>query len=445
MLEKIILCLHFISSLGIWTSLEELWDEEEEPEEVETMMKVVPSVYNHYLDVFSKVKSEKIPPHSACDHHIKLEVSLPPVGKDGGLHLCVDYHRLNSATRKNKYPVPPMNELLTVFNGSSIFSKIDLHGAYNLLRIKEGDEHLTAFKTKYRSYEYLVMPFRLTNAPASFQNLVNNIFNDLLDVYVVVYLDEIMVFSKSEEEYVTHVSTVVSRLRANILFAEASKCLFHVSSVEYLGYIVSSEGLKMDQTKVQKILNWPPPRNLKALQSFLGFANFYHSFIKNYSKKIGSLTSFLKKDSCFPSMRKPLASDSGKHPIAFDSRKLIPAEFNYEIHEKELLGIVWALKPWRYFILSISSPFEVLNNHSSLQYFMSSKVLALFKACWAEFLSEFHFSITYSPGRLATLLDVLSHRDNIYPQRGEDLIRKNQMSFQQLISKMKFNPQDFLQ
>ncbi|MBW0522682.1 hypothetical protein O181_062397 [Austropuccinia psidii MF-1] len=305
-----------------------------------------------------------------------------------------------------------MNQLLKVTNGSSIFSKIDLHGAYNLLRTKEGDEHLTCFRTKYGSFEYLVMPFGLTNAPASFQNLVNDIFQDLLDVYAVVYLDEIMVFSKSEEEHVTHVSTVLSRLRANNLFAKASKCLFHISSVEYLGYVVSSEGLKMDQAKVQQILNWPPPRNLKALQSFLGFANFYRRFIKNYSKKISSLTSFLKKDSCFPLNEEALSqfhqlkeafttapilshlnhslptivetnasdyalgavlsqvSDSGRHPIAFNSRKLIPAELNYEIHEKELLGIVWALKGWRAFLLSLSSPFEVLTDHSSLQYFM---------------------------------------------------------------------------
>ncbi|MBW0540134.1 hypothetical protein O181_079849 [Austropuccinia psidii MF-1] len=225
------------------------------------------------------------------------------------------------------------------------------------------------------------MPFGLTNAPASFQNLVNDIFQDLLDVYVVVYLDDIMVFSKSEEEHVTHVSTVLSRLRANNLFAKASKCLFHVSSVEYLGYVVSSEGLKIDQAKVQQILNWPTPRNLKALQDFLCFANFYCRFIKNYSKKISSLTSFLKKDSCFPLNEEALSqisptqrglhhcsspslpiivetdasdyalgamlsqvSDSGKHPIAFNSRKLIPTELNCEIHDKELLGIVCALK-----------------------------------------------------------------------------------------------------
>ncbi|MBW0533175.1 hypothetical protein O181_072890 [Austropuccinia psidii MF-1] len=294
-----------------------------------------------------------------------------------------------------------MKQLLNVFDGSSIFSKIDLRGAYNLLRIKKGDEHLTCFRTKYGSFEYLVMPFGLTNAPASFQNLVNDIFQDILDVYVLVYLDYIMVFSKSGQERVTHVSTVLSRLRANNLFDKASKCLFHVSSVEYVGYVVSSEALKLDQAKVQEILNWPPPRNLKALHSFLGFANFYRRFIKNFSRNISSLTSFLKKDSCFPLNEEALSqfqqlkeaftiapilshfnpslptivetdasnyalgaalsqvSDSGKHPIAFDRNKLIQEELSYEIHDKELLGIVWALKLWRAFLLSLSSPFEV--------------------------------------------------------------------------------------
>ncbi|MBW0586802.1 hypothetical protein O181_126517 [Austropuccinia psidii MF-1] len=261
------------------------------------------------------------------------------------------------------------------------------------------------------------MPFGLTNAPASFQNLFNDIFHDILDINVVVHLDDIMVFFKSEEEHVTHVSTVLSRLRANNLFDMASKCLFHVSSVEYLSYVVSSEGLKMVQAKVQQILNWPPPRNFKALQSFIGFDNFYHRFIKNYSKKISSLTSFLMKYSRFPlneealrqfhQLKEPItiapilshfdpslptivetdaldyalgavlsqSFDSGKNPIEFDSHKLLPAVLNYEIHDKELLGIVWALKCWRAFLLSLPSSFEVLTNHSSLQYFMSSKIL----------------------------------------------------------------------
>ncbi|MBW0550028.1 hypothetical protein O181_089743 [Austropuccinia psidii MF-1] len=480
-------------------------------------MKMVPSFYHQYLDVFSKVKAEKRSPHRPCDHHTELEGSLPPAGviyslstqesdtlrayisenvekgfirpsscstgapvlfvkkKEGGLLLGVDYHKLNAVTRKNKNPVPPMNQLLNVFNGSSIFSKIDLCGAYKLLRIKEGDEHLTCFSTKYGSYEYLVMEFGLTNAPASFQNLVNDIFQDLHDLYVVVYLDDIMVFSKSEEKHVTHVSTALSRLRANNLFAKASKCLFHVSSVEYLGYVVSSEGLKMDQANVQQILNWPPPRNLKALQSFLGFTNFYRHLIKNSSMKISSLTSFLKKDSCFTLNEEALSqfhqlkdtfttapvlshfnsllpiiletyasnnalgpilsqvSDSGKHPISFDSRKSIPAELNYQIHGKKLLGIVWALNCWRAFLLSLSSPFEVLtiillSNTSCLQTFL----LAV-KA------SGLNSSLNFTSQSLTTLA-ALSRRDNVYLESGEDFISKNLMSFQQLIKKDEVQP-----
>ncbi|MBW0475320.1 hypothetical protein O181_015035 [Austropuccinia psidii MF-1] len=279
-----------------------------------------------------------------------------------------------------------MNQLLTTFNGSTIFSKIDLRGAYNLLRIKEGDEQLIAFRAKYGSYEYLVMPFGLTNAPASFQNLVNDIFSDFLDIFVVLYLNDIMFFHSSWEEQVKNVASVLQRLRDNNLFAKASKCVFHVSSLEYLGYFVSSDGLKMDNSKVKQILNWPQPKNIKALQLFLGFANFYCGVIKNYSKKIIALTYLLRKDSPFifneealskfqtlkeafttapilchlnPSLSPTLetdasdyalgavliqVNDSGNKPIAFNSCKLLSDELNYEIHDKESLGIVWALK-----------------------------------------------------------------------------------------------------
>ncbi|MBW0513770.1 hypothetical protein O181_053485 [Austropuccinia psidii MF-1] len=231
----------------------------------------------------------------------------------------------------------------------------------------------------------------------------------------------------------------------------------------------------MDSSKVQQILNRPQPKNIKALQSFLGFANFYHCLIKNYSKKITALTSLLKKDSPFifneeacsqfqilkeafttapilfhlnyslPTIVETDASDyalgsvlsqmndSGKHLILFDSRKLLPAELNYEIHEKELLGIVWALQHWRAFLLSLSNSFELLTDHSSLQYFMSSKVLTYRQARWAEFLSEFHFTITYHSGRLATLPDAFSHWDDVYPERGVDFISNNHQIFHQVI------------
>ncbi|MBW0572454.1 hypothetical protein O181_112169 [Austropuccinia psidii MF-1] len=241
----------------------------------------------------------------------------------------------------------------------------------------------------------------------------------------------------------------------------------------------------MDQEKVQQILNWPPPRNLEALQWFLGFANFYCHFIKNYPKKISSLTSFLKKDSCFPLNEEALRqfhqlkeafnisptlshfdpslpaivetdasdyalgailsqiSDSGKHPISFDSHKLLPDELNYDIHDKELLGIVWALKRWRDFLLSLSSSFEALTNHSSLQYFMSSNILTCCHICWAELLSEFHFAITYLPGHLATLPNTLSLQDNVYPERGEDFISKNPRNHQKIIKQDEIHASKF--
>ncbi|MBW0591372.1 hypothetical protein O181_131087 [Austropuccinia psidii MF-1] len=231
----------------------------------------------------------------------------------------------------------------------------------------------------------------------------------------------------------------------------------------------------MYSSQFKQILNWPHPRNINALQSFLGFANFNGCFIKNYSKNITSLTSVLKRDSPFifneealsqfqilkeafttapllPHLNPSLptivetdvsdyalgavlsqVNDAGKHLITFDSRNLLPAELNYEIHDKELLGIVWALKHWRSCLLSLSNPFEVSTDHSSFQYFVSYKVLTCCQARWAEFLSEFHFTITYRPGRLATLPDAFSHLDNMYPERGVDFIGKNPQSFHQVI------------
>ncbi|MBW0522021.1 hypothetical protein O181_061736 [Austropuccinia psidii MF-1] len=284
-----------------------------------------------------------------------------------------------------------------------------------------------------------------------------------------------MVFFSSGEEHVKHVASVLQRLRDNNLFAKVSNCLFNASSVEYLGYVVSSDGLKMDSFKVQQILNWPEPKDIKALQSFLGFANFYCRFIKNHSKKIIALTSLLKKDSplifneealsqfqivkeafttapilshfnpSLPTIVDTGASyyawgavlsqvnDLGNHPIAFNGCKPLLAELNYEIHDKELLGIVWALKCSKAFLLSLYNSFEILTDPSSLQFSMSSKVLTHNQAHWAEFLPEFHFTISYCPGRLATLPDSLSHWEDVYPERGVDFISKNPQIFHQII------------
>ncbi|MBW0493831.1 hypothetical protein O181_033546 [Austropuccinia psidii MF-1] len=364
-----------------------------------------------------------------------------------------------------------MNQLLTVFNGSTIFSKIELCGSYNLLRIKEGDEHLTALKTKYGSHEYLVIPFGLTNDPASFQNILNEIIEYFLAIFVAVYLDDIMVFSSSEEEHVKNVASFLQRLRDNNFCSESSKCVFHSSSVEYLGYVVSSDGLKIDSSKVQQILNWPQPKNIKALQSFLGFTNFYHCLIKNYSKKISALTSLLKKDSPFNFNEEALCqfqilkeafttspilshfnpslptivetgaydyalgavlsqvNDSGKHPIAFESHRLLPAELNHEIHYKELLGIVLALKCWRAFLLYLSDSFEVFTDHPSLKYFMFSKFLTCRKAHWAKFLSEFHFFYHLLPRQTGNFTSCLSTLGRHVPREGGGLHQQEPSKF----------------
>ncbi|MBW0492893.1 hypothetical protein O181_032608 [Austropuccinia psidii MF-1] len=422
--------------LSFHASLEKQWDEEEEPEEIETVLKIVPPAYHKYLDVFSNVKAEKIPPHHACDHHIELEGLLPPVGviyslsknesettrayisenlekvlirpsssstgtpvlfvkkNNGGLCLCVDYCKLNAVTSKNRYPVPPMNQIFTLLNGSTIFSRIDLRGAYNFLRIKEGQEHLTAFRTKYGSYEYLVIPFNLKNAPDLFQNLVNDIFVDFLDIFVVIYLDDIMVFSSSEEEHVKQLASVLQRLRDNNLFSTASKNYSkNVSALisllkEDSPFILNEEDLSQFQKLKEAFITAP--------------------ILSHFNP---SLPTILETDASDYALVAVLSqvNDSEKHTIEFDSCKFLPAELNYEIHDKELLVIPWALKHRRAFLLSLSDPFEVLTDHSSLHYFTSSKVLTCLQARWAEFLSEFHFSITYHPGRLATLPDALSY------------------------------------
>src|SRR5215207_2511867 len=215
--------------------------------------------------------------------------------KDGSLRLCVDYRGLNNITVKNRYTLPLIQELMDRFHGSNYYTSMDLRGAYNLVRIKEGEEWKTAFRTRFGHFEYRVMPFGLTNAPASFQALVNDALRPFLDQFVVAYLDDILIFSKTFEEHVQHVRQVLQALRTHKLFVKLEKCRFHVSVVNFLGYRVGREGIKMDPAKVDSIMDWPVPRTLTHLQSFLGFVNFYRRFVPNFSKQCLPLTSLLGK------------------------------------------------------------------------------------------------------------------------------------------------------
>ena len=202
--------------------------------------------------------------------------------KDRSLRLCVDYQGLNAITWKNWYPLPLVGDLLDRLRSAKFFTKIDLHAGYNNVRILPGHKWKTVFRMCYGSFEYLVMPFGMTNSLATFQHFMNDIFHDTADIFVIVYLDDILVFSETEEEHRVHVRRVLERLRKHNLHAKLDKCTFHTDTIKYLGFIVSLSGLSMNTTKTQVIRDWPPPRNVKDVQSFLGFTNFYRRFIANY-------------------------------------------------------------------------------------------------------------------------------------------------------------------
>ncbi len=308
--------------------------------------------------------------------------------KDGSLRPCIDYRGLNNITVKNTYPLPLMSSAFERLQGASFFTKLDLRNAYHLVRIREGDEWKTAFNTPRGHFEYCVLPFGLSNAPAVFQALVNDVLRDMLDQFIYVYLDDILIFSHSLQEHVQHVRRVLQRLLENGLYVKAEKCAFHAQSVPFLGYIVSVEGMRMDPDKSQAVVDWPTPESRKALLRFLGFANFYRRFIRNFSQLAAPLTAltstkipfrwssaaeaaFAKLKGCFVSapiliapdpsrqfvvevdasevgvgaiLSQRSSSDDKMHPCAYFSHRLSPAERNYDIGNRELLAVKLALE-----------------------------------------------------------------------------------------------------
>ncbi|KAK3521410.1 hypothetical protein QTP70_004340 [Hemibagrus guttatus] len=393
--------------------------------------------------------------------HIRPSTSPAAAGfffvgkKDGGLRPCIDYRGLNAITVPYPYPLPLVPAVLEQLRGARIFSKLDLRSAYNLVRIKKGDEWKTAFHTTHGHYEYRVMPFGLTNAPAVFQALINGVFQDLLGKWVIAYIDDILVYSASLEEHVLHVREVLSRLQQHHLYVKLEKCEFHRSTVTFLGYVVSRRGVEMDEVKVRAVTDWSAPTTVRELQRFLGFANFYRRFIRNYSSVAGPLTSLLRgkpkkltwtdqaraafqqlKD-CFtsaPILRHPDpdlpfvvevdASSSGLgavlsqrhgepgklYPCAFYSRKLTTAEANYDVGNRELLAIKAALEEWRHWLEGARHPFQVLTDHRNLEYLRGAKRLNPRQARWALFFTRFRFMVTYRPGSKNGKADALSRR-----------------------------------
>jgi hypothetical protein len=367
---------------------------------------------------------------------------------DGTLRLCVDYRGLNKITKKNRYPLPLISEILDRLSGAKVFSKLDLVNAYHRIAIHPDDVWKTAFRTRYGHYEYRVMPFGLTNAPATFQAWIHKALAEYLDDFVVVYLDDILIYSDSPEEHQIHLEKVLKRLRQYSLYCKESKCHFYQTQVEFLGYIVTPEGVKMDESRITSIKEWPEPKSYANVQQFLGFCNFYRRFIQHYSAITAPMTALLKgsvrgiqhalwrwppeAQDAFETLREaftraPLLMhyDPAKrcrvdtdasgvalaailsqqdaagnwHPVAFWSRKLTDVETRYGTHDQELMAIVASFKHWRHYLEGVSETTIVYSDHRNLSTFMNMRELNGRQARWAMKLAGFDLEIRHQPGK----------------------------------------------
>ncbi|KAL0161491.1 hypothetical protein M9458_045216, partial [Cirrhinus mrigala] len=341
--------------------------------------------------------------------------------KDGGLRPCIDYRIINQGTIKFRYPLPLVPAALEQLRSAKIFTKLDLHSAYNLVRIREGDEWKTAFVTPTGHYEYLVMPYSLVNTPSVFQNFIHEVLREFLHQFVVVYMDDILIYSRSEEEHHHHVAEVLQRLREHQLYLKVS---FHLPSVQFLGYIIDQQGVRMDERKVTVVVSWPEPTTIEELQKFLGFSNFYRPTAAFQSLKSAftqapllthpdpDLPFVVEVDTSTTGVGAVLSQHHGNppllHPCAYFSRKLNPAERNYNIGNRELLAIKLTLEEWRHWLEGANHPFQVITDHKNLLYLHNAKRLCPRQARWSLFFSRFQFSITYRPGRKNICADALS-------------------------------------
>ena len=366
--------------------------------------------------------------------------------KDGSFRLCIDYRGLNKVTIKNKYPLPRIDELLDQLQGASWFSKIDLASGYHQIAIAEGDVRKTAFRTRYGHYEFVVMPFGLTNAPAAFMKLMNDVFREQLDKFVIVFIDDILVYSRSREEHAEHLRIVLGKLREHQLFAKLSKCSFWQRKIGFLGHVVSEAGVAVDQEKITAISEWPTPKSATEIRSFLGLAGYYRKYVNSFASIAKPMTRLTGKDAkfdwteecsgSFTELKRQLthapvlvlprpgipydvytdASGTGLgcvlmqegQVIAYASRQLRPHEANYPTHDLELAAVVFALKIWRSYLYG--EKVKIFTDHQSLKYIFTQADLNLRQRRWMELLADYNLEIAYHPGKANHVADALSRR-----------------------------------
>ena len=359
--------------------------------------------------------------------------------KDGRWRMCIDYRALNKDTVKDRFPIPRIDELLDRLGRAKFFTKLDLASGYHQIGVARGDIAKTAFRTNRGSYEFIVMPFGLTNAPATFQRLINSVFEGEINDFILVYLDDILIFSETLEDHWRHLDIALRRLREAKLYGRLHKCDFIKEEVEYLGFRISKEGISTDPEKVRAVVEWPTPASVRDVRSFLGLASYYRRFIRNFSLIAKPLTDLTKNDMKWqwedeqersfiqikvalvtaPVLRIPdfskefvvttdaslvsagaiLQQDFGEgiQPVAYASRKFIPAECRYSAYERELLAIVWAIGLWRPYL--DSGHFIVQSDHSSLRHLpnQASTNRRIWK--WISVIQSYDCAIEHIPGK----------------------------------------------
>jgi hypothetical protein len=366
--------------------------------------------------------------------------------KDGTKRMCIDYRTLNSMTIKNKYPLPRIEDLLNRLKKAKFVSKIDLRSRYHQMKIREQDIQKTAFTTQYRLYEFVVVSFGLTNAPTYFMKLMNKVFMEKLDRFVVVFIEDILIYSETTEEHEEHLRTVLERLRQQKLYAKFSKCEFWMERVAFLGHVLSAEGIAVDPSKVESVTKWEQALNVTDVRSVLGMAGYYRRFIENFSKITKPMTELLKNntkfewsEACeksFQELKKRLTTapvltlpdikkdfvvycDASKQGlgcilmqegkvVAYASRQLKKHEENHPTHDFELAAVVHALKIWRHY--SIGNKCELFTDHKSLKYFFTQTELNMRKRRWLELIKDYDVEINYHPGKANVVVDALSRK-----------------------------------
>ncbi|KAL0540204.1 hypothetical protein IC582_024437 [Cucumis melo] len=375
--------------------------------------------------------------------------------KDGSMRLCIDYRELNKVTVKNRYPLPRIDDLFDQLQGVTVFSKIDLRSGYHQLRIKDEDVPKTAFRSRYGHYEFIVMSFGLTNAPAVFMDLMNRVFREFLDTFVIVFIDDILIYSKTEAEHEEHLRMVLQTLRDNKLYAKFSKCEFWLKQVSFLGHVVSKDGVSVDPAKIEAVTGWTRPSTVSEVRSFLGLAGYYRRFVENFSRIATPLTQLTRKgapfvwskacEDSFQTLKQKLVtapvltvpdgsgsfviySDASKKGlgcvlmqqgkvVAYASRQLKSHEQNYPTHDLELAAVVFALKIWRHYLYG--EKIQIFTDHKSLKYFFTQKELNMRQRRWLELVKDYDCEILYHPGKANVVADALSRKRIIDAQSND--------------------------